>query len=88
MKAQPAKPGTQTLGAHLADQLAELLAEALVADLKEFPNLGENKAEEETSVSSPTGYDRTGPRDETVASEANGCTHPTPGPPPTERGPD
>ena len=66
----------ESLPATLIDQLAELLAEALVADLKEFPNLGENKAEEETSVSSPTGYDRTGPRDETVASEASGCTHP------------
>ncbi len=73
------------LSATLIDQVAELLAEALVADLKEFPNLVQNKPDGDASVGSPTGYDRTGPRDETVASEASGCTHPTPGPPPTER---
>ncbi len=76
------------LSATLIDQVAELLAEALVVDLKEFPNLVQNKPDGDASVGSPTGYDRRGPRDETVASEANGCTHPTPGPPPTERGPD
>ena len=75
----------ESLPATLIDQLAELLAEALVADLKEFPNLVQNKRDEDASVGSPTGYDRRGPRDETVASEANGCTLPTPGPPPTER---
>ena len=50
------------LPAELADQLAELLAEALVADLREFPNLAENKADEEISVDSPRGYDRRGAR--------------------------
>ena len=73
------------LSATLIDQVAELLAEALVVDLKEFPNLVQNKPDGDASVGSPTGYDRRGPRDETVASEANGCTHPTPGPPPTKR---
>ncbi len=55
------------LPAELADQLAELLAEALVADLREFPNLAENKADEEISVDSPRGYDRKRSEEETIA---------------------
>ena len=55
------------LPAELADQLAELLAEALMADLREFPNLVENKADKEISVDSPRGCDRRGAGEETVA---------------------
>jgi hypothetical protein len=42
----------------LANDLAELLAEALVADLRAFPNVAADQAVAEATVNSPWGHDR------------------------------
>ncbi len=42
----------------LVEELAELLAQALLADLRQHPNLAELKAKEQATVVSPTGIDR------------------------------
>ena len=48
----------------LIEELAELLAQALVADLREYPNLAALKAEEAATVVSPRGPDRAACRHE------------------------
>ncbi len=46
----------------LADALAELLAQALVAELMESPKPVKIRAELDATVESPPGHDRTGTR--------------------------
>jgi hypothetical protein len=59
--AEAAGPGGGALPREVAHELASLLAEALVADLRAFPNLAANKATAEATVSSPWGHDRGSP---------------------------
>ena len=42
----------------LIDELARLLAEAIVADIRQYPNLAELKANSEATVESPSGHHR------------------------------
>jgi hypothetical protein len=42
----------------LAEELGRLLAEALVADIKQYPNLADIKASEKATVESPPGHNR------------------------------
>jgi hypothetical protein len=42
----------------LIEELARLLAEAIVADIRQYPNLTELKANSEATVESPSGPDR------------------------------
>jgi len=42
----------------LIEDLARLLAEAIVADIRQYPNIAELKANHEVTVESPTGHNR------------------------------
>jgi hypothetical protein len=53
--------GVPSLPPELVEALAELLAEAIVADIRQFPNLAELCANQESTVESPSGHDRTDP---------------------------
>jgi hypothetical protein len=43
---------------NLAEELGRILAEALVADIRQYPNLAQLKAAEATTVESPPGHNR------------------------------
>ncbi len=58
----PSAPsGGDVFPPQLADALAELLAEALVAELMESPNPTKEQAELDATVESPPGHDRRHP---------------------------
>jgi hypothetical protein len=46
------------LPAHLVDQLADILAEALIVDLQQFPNLEATRPLAASTANSPRGSDR------------------------------
>ena len=53
------EPTPPPLPPELVEALAGLLAEAIVADIRQFPNLAELCANQESTVESPWGHDRT-----------------------------
>jgi hypothetical protein len=65
----------QALPPQLIEDLAALLAGALVADIRQFPNLAELKTNEVPTVESPRGHDR---RQATPAPAGGGRRHRTP----------
>jgi hypothetical protein len=52
-------PATPPLPPELIDALARLLADALIADIRQYPNLAELKVKCEPTVESPSGLNRT-----------------------------
>jgi len=48
----------QSLPPQLIEELAALLASALVADIRQFPNFAQIKANHGSTVESPRGHDR------------------------------
>ena len=53
-------PPRADLPAHLVDQLADILAEALVADVQQFPSLEATRPLAASTANSPRGFDRSG----------------------------
>jgi hypothetical protein len=51
-------PATPPLPPELIDALARLLADALIADIRQYPNLAELKVKCEPTVESPSGLNR------------------------------
>jgi hypothetical protein len=47
-----------SLPPELIEALATLLADALVADIRQYPNLAEVQANQEPTVESPSGFNR------------------------------
>jgi len=56
-EAAPIQP--RPLPPELIEELAALLASALVEDIRQFPNLADIKANQDSTVQSPRGHDRT-----------------------------
>jgi hypothetical protein len=54
----PAPSETPSMSEELIEALAALLADALVADIRQYPNLAELKAKSNQTVESPSGLDR------------------------------
>jgi hypothetical protein len=54
-------PDPLPLPPELVEDLARFLAEALVADIRQYPNLAELQAKVESTVESPSGLDRRDP---------------------------
>jgi hypothetical protein len=68
----------------LVEDLAQFLADAIIADIREYPNLAELKAKPESTVESPSGLDRTDPparrrrtRQEHAAADRHSCAGPS-----------
>jgi hypothetical protein len=55
----PNDGGAPPLPPELVDALADLLAEAIVADIRQYPNLAELQWNLEPTVESPSGLNRT-----------------------------
>ena len=58
----PPAAGHSPLPPELVEDLARLLADALVADIRQYPNLAELQAKSDPTVESPSGHDRSDPR--------------------------
>lgn len=56
----PSKP--PPLSPELVEDLTRFLTDAIIADIRQFPNLAELKAKHEPTVKSASGLDRTDPR--------------------------
>jgi hypothetical protein len=55
----PPAAGHTPLPPELVEDLARLLADALVADIRQYPNLSDLQPKRESTVESPWGLDRT-----------------------------
>jgi hypothetical protein len=74
------RPDLPSLPPDLIEDLAGFLADALIADIRQYPNLAEVQSNLEPTVESPTGLDRTDPpvtrgqtRQEHAAADQHSC---------------
>ena len=64
-------PEPLPLPPELVEDLARLLADALVADIRQYPNLAELEAKRESTVESPSGrHRRRSPRQRQLSTQA------------------
>ena len=71
------------LPAELVDDLARLLANALIADIRQYPNLAELKAKHESRVESRSRLDRGNPPSRRPPAARHPCEGPSIGRPPS-----
>ena len=64
----PPAAGQSPLPPELVEDLARFLADAIVADIRQYPNLAELKAKRESTVESPSGLNRGNPPSRKAAS--------------------
>ena len=57
----PPAAGDAALPPELVEDLARFLADALIADIRQYPNLPELQPNHEATIQSPSGLDRTDP---------------------------